>query len=59
MKNEIVQINESEYKAILLQAVAVIEDARQSVAMHVEATKSPTLGMECSQPGNIIVPPWD
>ena len=35
MKNEIVQINESEYKAILLQAVAVIEDARQSVAMHV------------------------
>ncbi len=35
MKNEMVQINESEYEAILLQAVAVIEDARQSVAMHV------------------------
>ena len=42
MKNEIVQLNESEYKAILLQAVAVIEDARQSVAMHVATIASNT-----------------
>ena len=35
MANEIIQINESEYKAILLQAVAVIENARQSVARHI------------------------
>jgi len=42
MKNEIAQINESEYKAILLQAVAVIEDARQSVAMHVATIASNT-----------------
>lgn len=31
MKNEIVQINESEYKAILLQAVAVIEGTRNDI----------------------------
>ena len=42
MANEIIQINESEYKTILLQAVAVIENARQSVARHIATIASNT-----------------
>lgn len=42
MTNEIVQISECEYNSILLQAVAVIENARQSVAMHVATIASNT-----------------
>ena len=40
--NEPECMRESECKAILLQAVAVIEDARQSVAMHVATIASNT-----------------
>ena len=31
MTNDIIHINENEYKEILLQAVAVIENARSSI----------------------------
>lgn len=42
MKNEVIHINENEYKEILLQAVAVIEIARTNIARHIAATTSNT-----------------
>lgn len=38
MANEIAHINESEYNEILLQAVAVLDSARNVVAQHISAT---------------------
>ena len=42
MTNEVIHINENEYKEILLQTVAVIETARSNIARHVAATASNT-----------------
>ena len=42
MANETVVIQEQEYKEILLHAVAIIEEARTSVARHMAATASNT-----------------
>ena len=42
MTNEVIHINENEYKEILLQAVAVIETARSNIARHIASTASNT-----------------
>ena len=42
MAEELVPIQENEYKELLRQAVAVIERARASVALHLAATASNT-----------------
>ena len=42
MAEELVPIQENEYKELLRQAVAVIENARASVAFHLAATASNT-----------------
>ena len=41
-KEELIPIQENEYKELLRRAVAVIENARTSVALHLAATASNT-----------------